>query len=229
MQPTFCFVPTTSALDIGGGNVMLGSQDLIASYVNTAPPTAPRNTPFANFITAGRGNLTHILWNGLNSKWAFQEMQGTPQNADCQAFCQANPTINVPGAICSGGATFSINGLPSGTTVTWQLNTSAAVYYASNTGPTFTVSFSGGSSAGGTLTATLTSACGQLTVSTPVFAGPPQTPYFEQRDASDLYYSNTAYFVITNYEPALTYTIRASRATVIRSGSEFRLKGVGVP
>lgn len=113
IQPTFCFVPTTSALDIGGGSVALGTQDLTASYVNTAPPAAPRNTPFANFITAGRGNLTHILWNGLNSKWAFQEMQATLQNLSCLAFCQASPTISGPDVVCGGGgSTFTVSGVP---------------------------------------------------------------------------------------------------------------------
>jgi len=208
VQPTFCFVPTTSALDIGGGNVTLGSQDLTASYVNTAPPAAPSNTPFANFITAGRENLTHILWNGLNSKWAFQEMQSAPQNTDCQSFCQANPTIYVPGAICGSGTTFSINNLPTGTQVAWSLSTSAAVSAKQGSGPSFTVGFGGGNSGGGTLTATLTSDCGLLTISTPVYAGPPATPLFSgptELDCST--YAQTYY--ITNYSRALTYTTRA--------------------
>jgi len=78
VQPQFCFIPTTSALDIGGGSVALGPQNLTAAYSGANRPAPPFTTPFSNFITASRENLTHILWNGLNSKWAFQEMQGAP-------------------------------------------------------------------------------------------------------------------------------------------------------
>jgi hypothetical protein len=90
VETTFCFIPTTSALDIGNSSVALTPQDLTASYTNAAPPAAPRNTPFANFITGVRENLTHILWNGLNSKWVFRETEQVPQNVSCLAFCQAS-------------------------------------------------------------------------------------------------------------------------------------------
>ena len=210
VQPTFCFVPTTSALDIGGGNVALGSQDLTASYVNTAPPATPRNTPFANFITAGRENLTHILWNGLNSKWAFQEMQNAPQNTDCQAFCQAAPTISGPGSVCNNGngATYSISTLPVGTSVTWSLSTSASVYYASNSGPTFTVNFAGsGNGSPGTLSATLVNNCGSFAISTNLFIGPPAMPQTMGPNWGNDCGSVPVQCTIDNFDPSLTYTL----------------------
>ncbi len=173
VQPTFCFVPTTSALDIGGGNVALGSQDLTASYVNTAPPAAPRNTPFANFITNGRENLTHILWNGLNSKWAFQEMQATPQNLDCLAFCQVAPTISGPDVVCGGsGSTFTVSGVPAGTLVTWSFATTASVSTSAATGASYTVT-STGAAGSGTVQATISSDCGQFTLAKQVIVGKP--------------------------------------------------------
>ena len=94
VQPQFCFIPTTSALDIGGGSVALGAQNLTAVYSGANRPAPPFTTPFSNFITASRENLTHILWNGLNSKWAFQEMQGAPpmyEAPDCLAALRPCP------------------------------------------------------------------------------------------------------------------------------------------
>ncbi|GAB3574070.1 T9SS type A sorting domain-containing protein [Hymenobacter daeguensis] len=162
VQPTFCFVPTTSALDIGGGTTALGPQNLTASYSGAAPPAAPFNTPFANFITASRENQTHILWNGLNSKWAFQEMQGAPQVFNCQAFCQMVPVISGDAAICTGETkTYSVNA-PTGATVQW--NVFGPVSYTTS-GNTITVtSATGGTNDRLTLTPTISSECGQFTV-----------------------------------------------------------------
>ena len=173
LQPKFCFVPTTSALDIGGGSVALGPQNLTAAYSGATPPAPPFNTPFANFITASRENLTHILWNGLNSKWAFQEMQGAPQVFSCQAFCAATPTISGPDVICAGtGSTFTVAGLPPGTSVTWSV--AAAVPYTplASTASGYTVA-STGTAGLGTVQATLNSDCGTFTLAKPVAVGKP--------------------------------------------------------
>ena len=37
-QPTFCFIPTPSALDIGLNNVALSNSDYFARYVGGLPP-----------------------------------------------------------------------------------------------------------------------------------------------------------------------------------------------
>ena len=173
VQPRFCFIPTTSALDIGGGSVALAPQNLLNAYSGASRPAPPFSTPFANFVTASRENLTHILWNGLNSKWVFQEMQGVPQVFDCQAFCQALPTISGPAVACANGTTYTVTGLPPGTTVTWNLSTTAPVATSQN-GNSFTVYFTGtGYLAGakGTLGAFISSECGQLSISLPIDVG----------------------------------------------------------
>jgi len=90
------------------------------------------------------------------------------------------------------------------------------------------LNFTGNDGAGGTLTATLTSDCGNLTLTAPVYAGPPVGPVFEQLDPSDICYSKTGYFRIVNYSPALAYTVRATGASAFNDGGgTFRIKGGG--
>jgi hypothetical protein len=219
VETTFCFVPTTSALDIGNNSVAFTPQDLTASYINTAPPAAPRNTPFANFITGVRDNLTHILWNGLNSKWVFREMEQVPQNVSCLAFCQAEPTISGPGIICDTGATFSISGLPAGTQASWNLSTSATVSTYSVTGPSFTTAYTGANTnygGAGVLTVTLISECGTLSLQKAVFAGPPDLPVVS--GPSEVYDCSAGgpTFFIDNYNTALSYTFTASPQIQLR-------------
>ena len=213
----FCFEPTYSALNITPS----GTAALSARY----SPTLPTGTPFANFRTATRQNESHVQYTDPNSNWMLKELRQTPQVLSCQEFCQANPSINVPGAICSSGTTFSINGLPVGTTVTWELLTTASASPKQYVGPTYTVSFGSGYGTGGVVRATITSDCGNISLQTPVYVGPPAIPTVEQQSPDDVCYSQTAYYNITNYDPSLTYTIRASGSNAYFCGNSFRLKG----
>jgi hypothetical protein len=223
VQPTFCFVPTTSALDIGGGDVALAPQDLTASYTNAAPPAAPRNTPFANFITGVRENLPHILWNGLNSKWAFQEMQQGPQNISCLSFCQASLTILGNTSICAGGTTYTIDGLPPGTSVGWSLATTGSVTntYSYNS-PTFTTAFTDAFSGPGTLTATISSECGLVRMSKQVYIGVPAELDIAVEEQNDCVHE--VWLRIVNYDPLLRYTVRGAGVSAIRPDGLFRVK-----
>jgi hypothetical protein len=51
-QPSFCFVPTTSALDIGKGTTALNEADFLTPYIGAFPPLPPKNSPFAYYTTA---------------------------------------------------------------------------------------------------------------------------------------------------------------------------------
>ncbi|QKG59068.1 T9SS type A sorting domain-containing protein (plasmid) [Hymenobacter sp. BRD128] len=199
-QQQFCFTPTFSTLNITPSS----SAALTAQY----SPGTNVGTPFANFRTAGRENELHLQYTALNSSWMLKELRQTPQVLSCSAFCQAEPAISGPTAICSTGATYSIPNLPPGTTVNWQLKTTGAVSTTSGTGPTFTVSSTGGGSGGGVLTATLVNDCGTLTRTLNVYAGVPETPLFDgPTEVACTDYSET--YTITNYSPALTYTVRS--------------------
>lgn len=162
LSPRFTFIPTTSALNIGGGNVNLAPQDLTRSYSGTAPPAAPLNSPFANFITAGRENESHILWTALNSNWAFNEMQNTPATVSCLAFCQALPVVKGPDSFCPGAtATYAVGGLPPGTTVQWDTQPRGVLSPPSSTNTTFTVGAATATQVVPVrITARLVSACG---------------------------------------------------------------------
>jgi hypothetical protein len=207
VQPTFCFVPTTSALDIGGGNTALGPQNLTASYSGAAPPVAPFSTPFANFITASRENQTHILWNGLNSKWAFQEMQGAPQVFNCQAFCQIQPIINESVPLCTS-TNYSIAGLSPDINVTWVASPTGILDNSTFTGQVFPASVSGGRYGQVKLQATISSACGTFVIERIIFVGRPYGPTLTYTDDPNGGCTNgLTHFRIENYSPALTYTI----------------------
>ena len=200
----FCFEPTYSALNITPN----GTPALSAQYSSDRPV----GTPFANFRTATRQNESHVQYTDVNSSWMLKELRQTPQVLNCAAFCQATPTINlpgiIPGTICGSDATFSINGLPAGSTVTWDLTTAAAVSNRHFVGPAFTTRFIGGNGAGGTVTAAITSDCGNILLSAKVYAGPPPTPLFSGPTDLDCFaYAQTYY--ITNYDEKLTYTLRA--------------------
>lgn len=224
VQPQFCFIPTTSALDIGGGSVALAPQNLMAAYSGANRPAPPFSTPFSNFITASRENLTHILWNGLNSKWAFQEMQGAPQVFNCQAFCQLVPAISGLNAVCAGSsATYTVN-TPANTNIIWDVQPVGLVT-SSTSGNAITLTNSAGL-AGTRLTiaATIIGECGQLAVpAKSITLGVPEVPALEEAPGCTY---NQLYYRIANYDPSQTYTIiNRVNAAGPAPGPTFWVKG----
>lgn len=129
----FSFIPTTSALDIGKGQVVLNQTDYYQPYVGATPPPAPKNTPFANFITAFSGgaglNEEHISFTQRNGKWLADELNVVnplPQ-ANCSAFCNlSSGNIVGPATLC-GTTNYSLSNLPMGATITWYASGSIQV------------------------------------------------------------------------------------------------------
>ncbi len=110
-QPTFNFVPTVSALDIGSNNVTLTKADYLKSYVGATPPVAPKNTPFQNFITdnfVDRVNEQHISINRRNGDWIAAELNAAPQSANCSALC-ANIALSGAAGLCNP-STYTVTG-----------------------------------------------------------------------------------------------------------------------
>lgn len=164
LVPFFSFIPTTSALDIGKGQVPLTQADFYQSYIGATPPAAPKNTPFDNFITAfssGVGNNEeHISFTQRNGSWLANELNISnplPQ-ADCSYFCIFSPnSIQGPDNIC-GTVNYTIANLPAGTNVTWLASGSIQIQGANNQDIVAVNSINNGQ---GYLTATLVSAnCG---------------------------------------------------------------------
>ncbi len=173
-RPTFDFVPTVSALDIGQGNVTLAKVDYLARYIGATPPAAPKNSPFDNFITAfnnDRVNEQHISITRRNGDWLAAELNGSPQSASCSGLCD-NITISGNPGLCDPG-TYSISGFSGTATYTWSASPSGIVNITPvGDGSQATISKSQNGNT--TVSATINSSCGSsITVSLPIVVGPP--------------------------------------------------------
>lgn len=111
-----------------------------------------------------------------------------------------------------------------GYTYAWSASPANAFTVSSGTGPTFQTANIGNTS--GTITLTVNTPC-PISFTRQVTIGAPQYPTSEESDQADIC-NGVAHIRITNYDPALTYTIRGYRATAIndRDGT-FRLKAGG--
>jgi hypothetical protein len=109
-EPSFCFIPAASALDIGLGEVSLDNSDYLKKYNKTVPLVAPKISPFINFTTSYQNSFTlnyddyfqstnehHIYLNLRNANWLAKEIDSTPNNNDtfdCTYMC---PDLQIAG------------------------------------------------------------------------------------------------------------------------------------
>lgn len=218
--PTFSFIPTPSALDIGLNNITLNNGDYLARYIGGAPPALPKNTPFQNFVTAFNNqqrNEQHIGFFQRNGNWLAQELTqvgNPPPNApvaNCSAFCGL--FITGADAICDNG-TFSVPAI-TGATYIWTVNNTFLVNaFPNNNSIDITRRRQG--SANITITVQITSGdCGTISVSkTFQFGATPTTiigPYdITQHTVMGVAYTNTTYYFLAGetspYFPAQSYT-----------------------
>jgi hypothetical protein len=182
----FAFIHTTSALDIGGGNVVLTNTEYTARYIGANPPAPPLNTPFVNFSTAY--NTNDIQWdfdnnnrrrlNNFPHEWIFirsanwlaTEINNAPVTTNCNAFCTNGAILGNP-AVCNS-ENFTA---PFGNNVTynWSLsNTSIATLTVNNNVATVTRNGNGTA----VLTVTMTGDCGNSTLSINLTIGAPEPP-----------------------------------------------------
>ena len=111
---SFGFIPTASALDIGRGSTALNDADYRQSYVGALPPSAPKGTPFQNFVTNfNRGNpafasALHISFDTRNGNWLSTELAALsntaiiPAKANCSIIC-SGAQITGDGSLCNTG------------------------------------------------------------------------------------------------------------------------------
>lgn len=174
----FNFVPTTSALDIGSGNVTLNKSDYLTRYVSTNPPAAPKNSPFANFVTtfnAKHSNSSHILSaiEAREGNWLAREINSTNPRFDCSSFCDLTTIAGDP-YICTSRV-YTVPLVP-GTTYFWSVsNSSLATLNQNNNSVTVTRT----GSAHGTITLYLsvnTISCGTFNLNRNVDIGIPTIP-----------------------------------------------------
>lgn len=124
LAPSFDFIPTPSALDIGNGTIPLNNSDYFLKYNSNTPPVAPKNSPFANFTTSfpngANINETHISFNARNGDWLASELDNdinNNYNFDCSFIC-SDATISGVDNFCTT-ATFTASNLA--TTFNWTI------------------------------------------------------------------------------------------------------------
>lgn len=111
---SFGFIPTASALDIGKGSTALNDADYRKSYVGALTPSAPKDTPFQNFVTSfnksnpASGNALHITFDERNGNWLSTELAAlsntaiVPAKANCSFIC-SDTQITGEGTLCNTG------------------------------------------------------------------------------------------------------------------------------
>lgn len=182
--PQFNFMPTVSALDIGGGNTSLTMADYRASYVGANPPPAPKNTPFANFTTAFNqvqltngqisNNENHIQIATRNGNFVAEELNGNMNvRIDCSAFC-TNGVITGTQVFCNN-STFTAP-FGNGVTYTWSVSDPNLIALTPNGNTVLATRNNGADGGRATLTVNMTGDCGTSTLSIQLYAGVPDRP-----------------------------------------------------
>ncbi len=173
-QPTFNFVPTVSALDIGSNNVTLTKTDYLTRYTGATPPAPPKNTPFQNFITAyfnGNINELHISINRRNGDWIAAELNSTNPSANCSALCSSITISGTPG-LCTP-STYTVSGFTGTATYVWS-SQPLGIVSITPTGNGSQATISKLQNGNVTIFVTIFSSCvGNLTASLPIVVGAP--------------------------------------------------------
>jgi len=159
-QRMFTFVPVTSALDIGQGNIPMSAADFTTKYKGAAPPISPKNTPFVNFITARKDNESHLQIGDRTGLWLAGELNNSnPQAPDCTGTC-ASTVINGPDSFCTT-ATYTISDMPVGATILWNVTYPAQIISGQGT-TSINIQSSAGSAS--IITAVITNPCGTFSI-----------------------------------------------------------------
>jgi hypothetical protein len=185
IQRRFCFIPTTSALDIGQGNVALGNNDYLRRYIGQTPPAAPLNTPFDNFATAfntnnARTRFTNDDLRRLNnepheglfvrtSNWLAQELiNNQAVRTNCSAFC-AEASITGAATICTTETYTAPFGV--GATYNWTITSGSNLVTWTTTNNTITITRNPGANGQVTMRVNINGDCGIFTYNRTVNVG----------------------------------------------------------
>jgi len=196
VAPRFGFIPTPSALDIGHGSTSLVESDYSTVYSELTPPASPKNTPFANFITANSGlgpskannNEGHLTFETRNGNWLASELQGQHPTSGCIVMCSYNSITGNP-SVCTSPSTYSVPA-STGMTYTWSATPNMSIV---PNGATASISAANNGFGMGTITVILTSgACADTLQKQVVVGGPLDDFTVSQQD-------NTAQFCANSF------------------------------
>ncbi len=87
------FIPTTSALDVGGGFTDLKEEDYLRNYTVVSPLPPELDIPFDNFSTTYNSvgeNETHITFNAQSGDWLANELNNAAILFDCTFLCDVS-------------------------------------------------------------------------------------------------------------------------------------------
>ncbi|SKC11906.1 hypothetical protein SAMN05660477_03139 [Soonwooa buanensis] len=200
----FTIVPSPSALDLGNGNVNLSDSDYKAAYNGVTPPNYPKNSPFANFITAYKapdsqnGNEYHLQFTQRNSNWLAAELTNSQYNASCSYLC-SNAQIAGSTTLCSA-ENYSVQAGAS--SYNWSIiGGNSNISISGNGTPNITLSNIGAYNGLITLSVILgdgNSLCGTVTLTKNIWIGSPAISV-DQIDNSNYYNDNEAHFFLSDY------------------------------
>lgn len=218
LNPNHCFIPTFSALGMN-----LTNKDLSENLYNR-DLTCTGETPFQAYY-APLVNQEHITLTTENVAWIKQEIAGNKQMSSVN-FAVLYPFVQASGSdpVCST-ATYQINNLPSGSTITWQSsNTSIATISAS--GNPATLTRQGTQSGTITITATITRPCSESKVimTKLITIGPPS---ISSSSITALRFGNSCYYDagVTLSDATATVDFSFNNVTWfagIKNGNTFR-------
>ncbi len=176
-RESFNFIPSTSALDVGNGNITLNNSDFLTKYNSSTPPTAPKTIPFSNFTTShntSSNNESHISFNTRNGNWLALELDSISNNEDnfnCLNFC-SNAQITGGSYLCSTGI-YSVTN--EATSVSWSITEGNSLVTYTTNGNEITLNQVNTNNSG-YITIAVTygnSKCGSTTVTKQVWVGKP--------------------------------------------------------
>ncbi|MDE3182226.1 MAG: T9SS type A sorting domain-containing protein [Bacteroidota bacterium] len=184
-QPSFCFIPVPSALDIGKGVTALTKADYLTSYVGAFPPTGSKSSPFAGGYTTAfsvvqgstNNNEQHIALTNRNGDWIYHQIMGTPIVSNCSMFCGYNSIgISGPTQFC-GNSNYTLTGtLPptANTSILWRSNPSGLTFSPMNASSTTASGTIGSTTLTPAITVTEADAevCGTASPQLSITAGP---------------------------------------------------------
>jgi len=180
-EDTFGFIPTPSALDIGGSLGIPLDDDYyyFYKYNINKPQGFPFDPPFDNYTTSftpGGENEEHISFNQRNGDWLASELDTISNNEqlfDCTYECEPS-TIYGNSTICSSRS-YSLSVVSSN--YNWVVSQSGNIVSVSGNGtPNLTLTRNGNSSGLVTLSIVPDGACGQssFTATKTIWVGLPE-------------------------------------------------------
>lgn len=177
----FDFIPATSALDVGSGNVTLTNSDYFIKYTAASPPTGNRTIPFNNFTTSYNQNNSlnaqHISFNRRNGDWLSTELDNIISNNDifdCTYICSGN-VVTGPETLCTSATYSGPNG---GTFSNWTITQGANLVTLTGNG-TSNITLTALANVFGQVTLTYNTGdngarCGNITLTKTIWVGLPQ-------------------------------------------------------